>query len=36
VIDASSDEPVGPGDVPAEYGDGIWSDSETPAQDKKA
>jgi hypothetical protein len=36
VIDASSDEPVGPGDVPAEYGDGLWSDSETPEQDKKA
>jgi hypothetical protein len=36
VIDASPDEPVGPGDVPAEYGDGTWSDSETPGQDKKA
>jgi hypothetical protein len=36
VIDDSSDEPVGPGDVPAEYGDGLWSDSETAGQDKKA
>lgn len=35
VIDASPGEPVGPDDVPAEYGKGVWSDSETPGQDEQ-
>jgi hypothetical protein len=35
VIDAPPDEPVGPDDVPAEYGKGVWSDSETPGQDEQ-
>jgi hypothetical protein len=35
VIDTPPDEPVGPDDVPAEYGKGVWSDSETPGQDEQ-